>query len=375
MFADKVNNMRAHIIYFNFLKPDGEGFSLGGIQTYILNLIPVLRECGYEVTVYQRSQISFHKDFDGYDVYGLKNLKEPGVEVATALLDFTLSHVNVKDDLILYGCESCITRKVDCKTIAIQHGISWDVQSEKCSGLRYMRKFLGKYYTTWKTVRRVEKADQLICVDYNFVNWYRAVTPYVRTNLVTIPNFTAIPQEMPQKDSDVINIIFARRFFPHRGTRLFTDVVERLLDKWPVVRITIAGDGPDASYMHGKLDKFSNVSFISYESKDSMKIHADKHIAVVPTLGSEGTSLSLLEAMASGCAVVCTNVGGMTNIVLDGYNGLCVEPSEQPLYDALDKLVADTEYRAMIQRYAYDTVSKSFSRDKWRNNWKRVLMS
>ena len=43
--------MRAHIIYYNYLNPEGEGMSIGGIQTYLYNLIPVLRRCGYEVTL------------------------------------------------------------------------------------------------------------------------------------------------------------------------------------------------------------------------------------------------------------------------------------------------------------------------------------
>ncbi|WP_420491566.1 glycosyltransferase [Neobacillus drentensis] len=53
-------------------------------------------------------------------------------------------------------------------------------------------------------------------------------------------------------------------------------------------------------------------------------------------LGSEGTSLSLLEAMAAKCAEIATNVGGMTNIILDNYNGLIINPDESELYLALE---------------------------------------
>ena len=46
--------------------------------------------------------------------------------------------------------------------------------------------------------------------------------------------------------------------------------------------------------MKAQLVDYSNVHFISYKSNESLLIHLDKDIAVVPTVGSEGTSLSLL---------------------------------------------------------------------------------
>ena len=98
-----------------------------------------------------------------------------------------------------------------------------------------------------------------------------------------------------------------------------------------------------------------------------------KDIAVVPTVGSEGTSLSLLEAMASGCAVVCTNVGGMTNIVLDGYNGLMIYPEEEELYNALTCLIEDSSLRAKLQANAYNCVKDAFSLHRWKDAWKKVI--
>ena len=45
---------------------------------------------------------------------------------------------------------------------------------------------------------------------------------------------------------------------------------------------------------------------------------------------SEGTSLALLEAMASGCAVVATRVGGNVSLVRHGVNGLLFDVNELP---------------------------------------------
>lgn len=366
--------MHAHVIYFNFLKPDGNGMSIGGIQTYLTHLIPVLQQCGYSVTIYQRSCEDFHKDFTDYDVYGVGCSLNYGPKVAMALLNAALPHIDMSTDLLLYGCETCITKKVPCKTIAIQHGISWDVPlTYELSKFRYLKAYIGKGYRAWETMRRVNKVDHLVCVDHNFVNWHKAVAPYPEVKHVVIPNFTIIPDSQPQKNEKTLNIIFARRFFIHRGTRLFANVAERILMERKDVQITVAGTGPDADYMHDKLDRFKNVLFTTFDSNDSLDIHRDKDIAVVPTIGSEGTSLSLLEAMASGCAVICTNVGGMTNIVLNGYNGLMISPEEEELYRALNQILDNNQLRSSLQKHAYATIRSSFSLAKWQEKWIKVI--
>ena len=369
-----MSDKHAHIIYYNYLKPDGSGMSVGGIQTYLANLIPVLEKCGYGVSVYQRSYCDFHKNMGSYDVYGVGYKDNYGVQVARALLDAALPHIDMSNDLLVYGCETCMSRSVSCKTIAIQHGISWDVPLDKrFSRLRYLRSYVGKSLNAWKTIRRVGKVDRLVCVDNNFINWHRAIVPYPEVRHIFIPNFTAIPTTQPLKQHDGINIIFARRFFVHRGTRLFANVIERLLKEHQNINVTIAGTGPDADYMHKKLDSFNNVQFTTFNSQDSLRIHEDKDVAVVPTVGSEGTSLSLLEAMASGCAVICTNVGGMTNIVLDGYNGLMINPEEVGLYKALTSLIVDSSLRTKLQTNAYNCAKEAFSLQRWQDAWKEVI--
>ena len=116
------------------------------------------------------------------------------------------------------------------------------------------------------------------------------------------------------------------------------------------------------------------MEFISYESCDSYQIHKDKDIAVVPTTGSEGTSLSLLEAMASNCACICTDIGGMTNIVLNNFNGLIVPASDsQELLSALLRLVDDKYLRTEIAANGLNTVASSFSFELWKERWTAVL--
>lgn len=367
--------MVAHIIYYNYLNHDGSERSIGGIQTYITNLIPVLKDAGFEVAIYQRGSVAFQKEADGATVHGVETDEPVGAVTIERLFQYAKPKIDASTDLLIFGSELMSMPCEGIRSIGIQHGISWDIVTRgKRFDSQFIYQYVRKCYHAWQTIRRVSLTKKLVCVDYNFINWYRALVPYSMVEMVAIPNFAEIPANLPKKNDDgKVRIIFARRFHDYRGTRIFAPAISRILDNYSNVEVTVAGDGPDKVYLHTMLDKYPNVKFITYNSTESLEIHRNIDIALVPTTGSEGTSLSLLEAMASGCAPICTNVGGMTNIVLDHYNGLMISPNENSLYEALCELIENQTLRKEIQKNAYVTTQKSFSLDVWKARWARVI--
>ena len=60
-----------------------------------------------------------------------------------------------------------------------------------------------------------------------------------------------------------------------------------------------------------------NVTFIHKETDDMPEVYRKADISTVPTISTEGLSLSLLESMASGLPVITTPVGGLGDAVID----------------------------------------------------------
>ena len=231
----------------------------------------------------------------------------------------------------------------------------------------------SKARLAYRVISRLSDVSHVVCVDHNFPNWLRASSAYQAMPLSVVPNFTKIAP-INEKPTDRVNVIFARRFEKYRGTRVFAAAAKRLLDNYEQVHVTVAGGGPDEAFLKKTLDGYGErVNFITYKSGESLDVHADKHIAVVPTVGSEGTSLSLLEAMSAQCAVICTDVGGMSNIVLDGFNGLFTQPTADALYEKLVLLVEDETLRRKLADNAYTTVKEAFSYDVWKERWTKIL--
>ena len=367
------------ILYNSFYDRDGKEFRIGGIQTYIRNLLLVAEEAQYTPVIVQFGSKFFHRKFNGtVDVYGIDVSRERTLRrKVKALLKFVKDEYS-QNDVILFATDSLYTPTSYDKVIAIQHGIYWDVPSN--SSRTKLFEIIFKAIKGFLRINRLRGLQHLVCVDNNYINWLRTQSSFINMKLYYIPNSVYCGEETDVNDMSAhsggdkpIRIVFARRFERYRGTRLFANAIEDLLKKHENIEVTFAGSGPDEEYLKERFIGFHRVKFTTYSSEKSIDFHRGFDIVVVPSLGSEGTSYSLLEAMVAGCAVVATNVGGMTNIVLDNYNGLLIAPEEQELYAALSKLIDDDSLRNKLSNNAYTSVNQAFSMELWIQKWKKVL--
>ncbi len=86
---------------------------------------------------------------------------------------------------------------------------------------------------------------------------------------------------------------------------------------------------------------------------------------VVAPSDNEAFSLAVIEAMAAGCAVVATRVGGLAEIVEDEMTGLLIEPDDVwGLVNALSRLLVDRHLRVQLGELASLTVRERFERER-----------
>ena len=366
------------IIYESFYDKDGIDFRIGGIQTYIRYLVEVVCKAYYNPIIVQFANGHFHNRFNGtIDVYGVDVTRRRSLkQKVLTLLDFVKAKFS-KGDLLIFATDTLYVPTFTKRVVAIQHGVYWDLPSNKFRSA--LPEVLLRAIKSYYRIRRQRGLQHIVCVDNNYINWLRTQFHWSDLKLHYIPNCvkcfdwgmetkcTVEPAIRPLK------VIFARRFVEMRGTRMFANVAEWILDKYNNVEITFAGGGPDGDFLMTRFKDYPRVKFISYSSTDSISVHEDYDIAVVPSIGSEGTSLSLLEAMAAGCAVVASNVGGITNIVLDNYNGLLVNPDETSLFISLAKLIEDKTLRERLSKNAVASVTQAFSFEMWCDKWLKVI--
>src|SRR5262249_2180627 len=90
-------------------------------------------------------------------------------------------------------------------------------------------------------------------------------------------------------------------------------------------------------------------------------LYANADIFVLPTT-ADFSSYASLEAMASGCPVIATDVGGIPDIVRSGRNGLLVKPHDiAGLRTAIETLARDPIKRATMGAESRRVVEKDFN--------------
>ena len=110
------------------------------------------------------------------------------------------------------------------------------------------------------------------------------------------------------------NIVFVGRFSLEKRPELFCKIAENFSDKY---LFTMWGDGP----LYNELfEKYSNFVVFKGYCSDINMIYDNATLIVVPSV-FENCPMCILESMVRGIPSICTNVGGISEIVTPGYNG------------------------------------------------------
>lgn len=365
--------MRIIIIYQQYLDDVNGTVIIGGLQAYIERLCDFALAEGHEILMIQMASAPFERDMDPDGRFHLVGVPKKRRDRIADLLAEAEKRGDREKDLLLFATSTLIRKHGFRRSTAIQHGIYWDIPTVHGKRPPFPMDMALRFVQANQLIRQHRKVSQMICVDYNYVNWLRAVTTCRSLSYKVIPNFSDIPHLAGKEPRDSVRLIYARRFEEIRGVRLIQDFLPKLLRRYQQLSVTIAGDGSYLEELHKTFDSFENVSFVRYAPKDSLAIHQGHDIAIVPTIGSEGTSLSLLEAMAAGCAVVCSDVGGMSNIILDGYNGRIVPPDSAAFERAIQALIENPDERRTLAERGRETTAEAFSLERWQRQWREVL--
>jgi len=181
--------------------------------------------------------------------------------------------------------------------------------------------------------------------------------------------FRPLPKQRPgalEGASVVIGVVCALR--PEKGLPTLVEAFAKVVsgdrsDRRSGLRLAIVGSGA----MLGRLQE------MSVELRIQEKCHFEPSTAdvtpwlramdifVLPSL-SEALSNSLMEAMACGCAVVASAVGGNPELVSDGANGLLFQAGDaSELADRLERLIVDEDFRTRAGNAASALVRQRFS--------------
>ena len=183
-----------------------------------------------------------------------------------------------------------------------------------------------------------------------------------------------IRSEIGLDDGPVVGIV--GRLSDVKGHIYLIEALSIIAREIPEVKLLIVGEGK----MFGQLEALSKrlkiedkVYFIN-SVMDTRKVLSVMDIFAMPSL-KEGLGLALMEAMASGLAVVGSDVGGIKTLIAHGENGLLVEPEDSKgLAGAITQLLKDKEKRRILGENARKFISTNFSSQKMSDETERLYL-
>ncbi len=155
-----------------------------------------------------------------------------------------------------------------------------------------------------------------------------------------------------------LTVTYTGRLESIKGVDDFLAAVVPLQQQYPQMNIQVVGwYKPD----HPLVAEYGNRVLFTGLRKDIPEILAQSDIFVLPS-HSEGLSNSLMEAMASGCACVASEVGGNAYLIQNGVSGLLFPAGDRPALQAhVRRLMDDAAKRKAMGEAAQMRIKDMFS--------------
>ena len=166
-----------------------------------------------------------------------------------------------------------------------------------------------------------------------------------------------------------------------RGLEAVSDVLQALRRsdhtrkrQRDAVKLMVVGKGPLEAELHKRAEELGIADAVWFTGarSDIPELMRAMDVFVLPSL-NEGISNTILEAMASGLAIVAARVGGNPEVVVSGETGtLYDDASASGLFDALMSYLKQPQLAERHGAAGRERVEKGFSLGSMIDNYMRV---
>lgn len=143
------------------------------------------------------------------------------------------------------------------------------------------------------------------------------------------------------------NLLFVGRLTPVKGLRVLLEAFAAAHANLPDLALTIVGDGDDRVHLERLAAPMGEaVRFLGYQSQQGVAdALADADALVLPSF-AEGLPVVLMEALAAGKPVICTQLAGVGELVENGVSGFIVPAGDvESLATRICDMAEDPERR------------------------------
>lgn len=256
---------------------------------------------------------------------------------------------------------SCLFNK---KIIIHMHGSSFDRFYNKSGGI--IKKYIGYI---------IGRADLLITLTDQWKLFYGKIAPVEKVHV--IHNSVSVP-DINHYDTKSKRIVFLGRLGERKGIYDLISIIPDIINQIENISFVLAGDGDveKAQKMVKSMDLDPYVEIPGWIGPvEKAGILEQAAIFVLPSY-AEGLPVSVLEAMSYGIPVIASDVGGLSEVIKNGYDGILINAGDRnALRESILSLLSDSELRRKISQNCFEKVKIQYSEDAFAHSFMDLIDS
>jgi colanic acid/amylovoran biosynthesis glycosyltransferase len=165
-------------------------------------------------------------------------------------------------------------------------------------------------------------------------------------------------------------IVSVGRLDPIKGFHILIPALQQLLQRGVIFDCEVIGEGPQRAELEAARDRSGLTTRLHFPgAQPQERVRAELQSAAIVVMPSvrtregnqDGIPVALMEAMASGAAVISTTVSGIPELIEHERDGLLVAPDDPlALADAIQRLLQDGALRRRLGEAARKRVQCEF---------------
>lgn len=233
----------------------------------------------------------------------------------------------------------------------------------------FLKSIIRAYESVTKTIMRREQTSLLTIGEYTDELTMRGYPPDQIVALRPLISENLLKTEVSIENKIATNILYVGRLSGEKGIPDLLKAVSGLsAENNNTPSLEVVGEGPDERELKtmaetlGISDRVTFCGFLPHGS-DLWEVFDRNDVLVVPS-HTEGLPRVIGEGMSRGLPIVATEVGGIPELIMDGNNGLLVEPGNvHSLRRAIERVLTDAHLRSRLVNQGLKTAKElSFER-------------
>ena len=205
-------------------------------------------------------------------------------------------------------CEKCLGNRF------------WYCIQGRCIHQSLLRSCLGAMEAIYWEKRKIyQYIDVIVCPSY-FMKEKLDTNRMLATKTVMLHNFVGSVQRKVGEKKNYI--LYFGRYSEEKGIGMLLEICREL----PQIPFVFAGKGPMDSMING-ISNVQNVGFLSGEALN--KVIREARFSICPSECNENYPFSVIESVLQGTPVLCSDCGGILELIEDGHAGWMVPAGDK----------------------------------------------